>query len=184
MPAAPAPAEGNWTDQLAHTKAFETQAITPPPEVDRWTATLTFVRDSYGAQDSWLFVAPAGGASYVIRHGIGDCWQHFRTCAAVRADERTVFGICLARMENVVIHDTTEPKLAPYLPAWFQPAKGAPGAFILMPLQTDGRTQGLVLIGWTLPHRITVTAAQTELARQLFASAGTTANKPRSSRAA
>jgi HD-like signal output (HDOD) protein len=179
-----AAATGNWTEQLAQTKAFETQAVTPPPEVDCWSATLTFVRDSYSAQDSWLFVAPPGGASYVIKHGIGDSWQDFRARAAVRADERTVFGICLARLENVVIHDTSEPTLAPYLPAWFKQNKAAPGAFVLMPLQTNGRIQGLVLIGWTLPHRITVTAAQTEIARQLFATANANASKSASYRAA
>ena len=178
------PASTNWSEQLAHTKAFETQATVPAPEDDRWTATLTFVRDSFGAQDCWLFVAPKGGESFSIKQGAGSCWQDFRACAAVRADERTVFGICLARMENVVIHDTAEPTLTNYLPSWFRQTKGAPGAFILMPLHTEGRIQGLVLIGWKIAHRITVTAAQTELACQLFASASANADKPMPSRAA
>jgi len=171
----------NWAEQLTQTKAFETQAATPAPEVDHWSATLTFVRDSFGAQESWLFVAPPGGESFSITHGVGESWQEFRACAAVRADERTVFGICLARRENVVIHDTAEPTIATYMPTWFRQTKGAPGAFILMPLQTDGHIQGLVLIGWTLPHRLTITAAQTDLARQLFASANANFRKPTSS---
>jgi len=174
----------NWTEQLTHTTAFETQAATPPPEEDRWSATLTFVRDSFGAQDCWVFVAPKGGESFFLKQGVGSSWQDVCATAAVRADERTVFGICLARTENVVIHDTNELTLAAYLPAWFKQIKVAPGAFILMPLHTDGRIQGLVLIGWSLAHRITVSAAQTELARQLFASASANANKPFSSRAA
>ena len=165
-----------WLEQLAHTPAFETHAATPPPAVDRWSATLTFVRDSFGAQDSWVFIAAPGGASFSILQGVGSTWQEFRACAAVRADERTVFGICLARKENVVIHSTVEPTLAPYLPAWYRETKGAPGAFILMPLHSEGRTHGLVLIGWSLPQRITISAAQTELARQLFASASAAPN--------
>ena len=178
-PTAPStPAPTNWSEQLTHTKAFETHTAKPAPEVDRWSATLTFVRDSFGAQDSWVFVAAPGGESFFILQGVGASWQYFRACAVVRSDERTVFGICLARRENVVIHDTTEPTLAPYLPDWFRQTKGAPGAFILMPLQSDGRIHGLVLIGWTNPHRITVTAAQTELARQLFASANSGAAVP------
>jgi HD-like signal output (HDOD) protein len=160
-----------WAEQLAHTTAFETQVATPPPVVDRWSATLTFVRDSFGAQESWVFIPAPGGESFSILQGVGASWQDFRACAAIRADERTVFGICLARRENVVIHSTIEPTLAPYLPKWYRETKGAPGAFILMPLHNDGRTHGLVLIGWNLPQRITVSAAQTELARQLFASA-------------
>lgn len=176
----PAPA---WAEQLTHTKAFETQAAIPSPEEDRWTATLTFVCDSFKAQDCWLFVAPKGGESFAIKQGLGPHWQDFRASAAVRADERTVFGICLARMENVVIHDTTEPTLAAYLPGWFKQTLGAPGAFILMPLHTDGRIQGLVLIGWSQAQRITVTAAQTELARQLFSTASANAAGSRHSSA-
>lgn len=176
--AASAPAPTSWSEQLTHTKAFETQASTPEPTVDRWSTTLTFVRDSFGAQDSWVFIAAPGGESHSILQGVGASWQDFRACAAVRADERTVFGICLARRENVVIHDTTEPTLAPYLPHWFRETTGAPGAFILMPLQSNSRTHGLVLIGWTKPQRITVTPAQTELARQLFASASAGAAAP------
>ena len=180
-----APAPPSWAEELTHTTAFETQAVKPvPAEVDHWSATLTFVRDSFGAQDSWLFIPPPGGESFAITQGIGETWQEFRTRAAIRADERTVFGICLARRENVVIHDTSEPTLAAYLPAWFRQTKGAPGAFILLPLHADGRTHGLVLVGWSLPHRITISAAQTELARQLFASASANSGKPTSSRAA
>jgi len=165
------PAATVWPEQLTQTNAFETQAATPPPAVDRWSATLTFVRDSFGAQEAWVFGAASGGASFSLLQGVGASWQDFRTRAAIRADERTVFGICLARRENVVIHSTTEPTLAPYLPVWYRETKGAPGAFILMPLFSEGRTHGLVLIGWSLPQRITVSVVQTELARQLFASA-------------
>ena len=46
------------------------------------------------------------------------------------------------------------------------------------------KTHGLVLIGWSLPQRITISAAQTELARQLFASATSSASAPAPSRAA
>lgn len=173
-----------WAEQLAHTTAFETQTATPPPVVDRWSATLTFVRDSFGAQDSWVFAVAPGGESFSILQGVGASWQDFRACAAIRADERTVFGICLARRENVVIHSTIEPTLAPYLPAWYRSTKGAPGAFILMPLHSGGHTHGLVLIGWSLPQRITISSAQTELARQLFASASAAPGASAPSRAA
>ena len=171
--AAPTPPEppkpAVWTDTLAQSKSFETQGAAAGAETDPWSASLTFVRDSFGAQECWVFVAAPGGESLPIVQGVGRHWQDFRARAALRPDERTVFGVCLARRENVVIHDTTEATLRPYLPAWFRETKGAPGAFLLMPLHDGQRAHSLVLIGWHQPHRITVTAAQTDLARQLFA---------------
>ncbi len=178
------PVPEKWVEELTHTPAFETQAAAPVPVIDHWSATLTFVRDSFGAQECWLFIPAPGGESYSILQGVGAAWQDFRANAAVRADERTVFGICLARRENVVIHSTIEPTLTPYLPPWYRQIKGAPGAFILMPLHTESRTHGLVLVGWNLPQRLTITPAQTDLARQLFAAAMANSNKATPSRAA
>ena len=59
----------------------------------------------------------------------------------MRNDERTVFGVCLTRRENVVIHDTTASTLTAYLPAWFRQTEGAPGAFLLMPLHENKRAR-------------------------------------------
>lgn len=166
-------------EPLTHTKAFEVQPAAPAASDDKWNATLTFVRDSFGAQECWLFEPHGPPGRFQSSLGLGPSWEVFRGVACAQTDERTVFGICLTRRENVVIHDTTEPTLAPYLPEWFRRARGAPGAFILMPLILSEKATGLVLIGWSLPQRIKVTASQTELAGQLFL----TANRERRSAA-
>lgn len=140
---------------------------------DPWIPALQFVHHSFGAQECWLFLPKSGGESLPLTQGIGEQWLKFKTCAALRLDERTVFGVCLTRRENVVIHDTTAASLTPYLPEWFRRTDGAPGAFLLMPLHEKKVTHGLVLIGWSKAHRISVSAAQTELARQMFASVST-----------
>jgi hypothetical protein len=159
-----------WTESLARSAAFATQPAAPAPVADPWVPTLTFVCDSFGAQVAWMFAADPRGDQFGLAHGVGPAWAELRARAMVRPAERTVFGVCLARRENVVIHDRTEPTLAAYLPAWFRDHPSAPGAFILMPLLTARRATGLVLIGWSQPQQITVTPAQTEIARQLFAS--------------
>ncbi len=135
-----------------------------------WTPALKLVLDSFGAQECWLFSPQPGGESMPLVHGIGPHWLFFQTQAVLRLDERTVFGVCLTRRENVVIHDTTAASLVPYLPPWFRNTAGAPGAFLLMPLHDKKIAHGLVLIGWSKTQRIDVSAAQTELARQIFAS--------------
>ena len=167
-----AAAADSWADQLAQSKAFETQpsAEVAPRAADPWSAPLKMVRDNFGAHECWVFLPQPGGESLPLAHGSGDRWHQFKTRAALRRDERTVFGVCLTRRENVVIHDTTEATLAAYLPEWFRQVGNAPGAFLLMPLHEDQKSHGLVLIGWKKPQRIAVAAAQIETARQLFAS--------------
>jgi HD-like signal output (HDOD) protein len=170
-PPLPVPAAASWSDALIHSQAIETQPATATlPETNPWAAALKFVHDGFGAQECWLFLPKPGGESLPLTKGIGQHWLQFQTCAALRLDERTVFGVCLTRRENVVIHDTTAASLTPYLPAWFRQTTGAPGAFLLMPLHDHKLAHGLVLVGWSKPQRITVSAAQTELARQMFAS--------------
>ncbi|HEY4248211.1 MAG TPA: HDOD domain-containing protein [Lacunisphaera sp.] len=163
----------SWSEALSKSPEFETQPETvPAPEAstDPWSAALKFVHDGFGAQECWLFLPKTGGESLPLTQGIGTHWKEFKKSAALRLDERTVFGVCLTRRENVVIHDTTAATLTPYLPAWFRKTSGAPGAFLLMPLHEKKITHGLILIGWEKPQRITVSPAQTELARQMFAS--------------
>lgn len=162
-----------WTEQLAQSTAFETQTVDPTPPLDPWVTALTFVRDSFGAHVAWMFTSAADGQSLVLTHGLGTSWQEVRGRAVLRPTERTVFGVCLAQRENVVIHNSTEASLATYLPTWFRDSATPPGAFILMPLLKDKRATGLVLIGWGKPQRIAVTAAQTEIARQVLASTST-----------
>ena len=168
------PTADSWSDTLAKSPAFETQpevapAVVPAP-TDPWVAALKFVHDGFAAQECWLFLPKKGGESLPLVQGIGKHWQTFKKCAALRADERTVFGVCLTRRENVVIHDTTASTLTAYLPAWFRQTEGAPGAFLLMPLHENKVTHGLILIGWNKAQRINVSPAQTELARTMFAS--------------
>ena len=170
-PSVAAPIPSSWMDALIDSPAVETQpSATAPAESDPWIAALKFVHDGFGAQECWLFLPKAGGESLPLVQGIGQHWLEFKSRAALRLDERTVFGVCLTRRENVVIHDTTAASLTPYLPEWFRQTSGAPGAFLLMPLHEGKIAHGLVLIGWSKPQRITVSAAQTELARQMFAS--------------
>lgn len=165
---APAPLQA-----LASATPFETAPL-PEPEPaarDPWLSALALVRDSFAAQECWTFSIQPGGSSMPLTHGVGDRWQKFQSLAAVRTDERTVFGVCLSRREAVVIHDLHEEKLRPYLPAWMRETEGAPPSFVLIPLQDGAKASGVVLIGWNKAQRITLNKAQLELARQLLGNA-------------
>lgn len=153
---------------------FETAAMPEPPAPiarDPWLSALTLVRDSFAAQECWTFALKPGGVSMPLTHGVGERWHRFQAIAAVRSDERTVFGVCLTRREAVVIHDLHDPKLKPYLPAWMRETDGAPPSFVLVPLLEGERAAGVVLIGWHQAQRVALNKAQLELARQILGNA-------------
>jgi hypothetical protein len=85
--------------------------------------------------------------------------------------ERSVFGVCLQRREVVIIHDTSDKALAPYLPDWFRRANGAPSAFALIPVGTTDTPSALLLIGWGTPRRVALTASQLALIHQILGTA-------------
>ena len=167
---APAPEEP-WTDTLARSAAFGTQSTPPLTPVDPWLAVLTLVRDRFEAHEAWLFQPRPGGDSLAITHGVGDSWKIFQPVAALRHDERTVFGVCLARQETVVIHNIADPALRPYLPDWLRRAADtAPRSFLLVPAAAGGGAPGLALIGWRQARHLAFSPTQAEIVRQLFRS--------------
>lgn len=179
-PAPPAPtvneprastADEAWTDSLARSSAFSTQSAPPITPIDPWLAVLTLVRDRFDAHEVWLFQPRAIGDGLAITHGIGDGWKQFQPAAALHREERTVFGVCLARRETVVIHNIAEPTLRPYLPDWLRRGGDtAPRSFLLVPAETGGGAPGLVLIGWRHVQQLAFSPTQAEIVRQLFRS--------------
>jgi len=93
---------------------------------------LEHVQKGFGAPEAVLLTLDSDHRNYVATLGHGRLIRYIRGDRAVRRDERTVFGICLGRRENVVIHNTTDPRIAPYLPAWCSGKNGL-GAFVAMP---------------------------------------------------
>jgi HD-like signal output (HDOD) protein len=168
-PAPPLSAEENWTEQLQRSAAFAAPETQPAERADPWLVAITALRDSFKADEVWVFLPGPGGKSLVLAHGIGGRWKEHRARASLRSDERTVFGVGLALRQTVAIHDTGDASIRHYLPEWFLRSEAHPGAFLLIPLAVPD--QGIVLIGWPKPQRVVPTAAQTELARLLIASA-------------
>jgi hypothetical protein len=93
-----------------------------------------------------------------------------RDSAAIRAEERTVFGVCLTRHENVFIHCASDPKIQPYLPVWWTRAR-AIGSFVLLPLGAPRANAGLIVAGWRDAHQIVISQELNKLIRPLLVAA-------------
>lgn len=157
-----------WDTALNELTAFGAQAAEHGP-ADACTTALMLSRDAVKAQECWLFRRPAGGTALAIAAGIGPQWQRFRARAAVRAGERSVFGLCLTRREVVLIHDTGDATLRNYLPAWWHEVGDGPKAFTLIPVSIGNEARGLLLVGWPDSRKVKLTQGQVALINQLFA---------------
>ncbi len=165
-PAAPASASENspgstapWNPDLGVSDAFEFQSQDLTPG-DPLADALIGVRDGVGAEECWWFRRETAASVFTLTHGLGPAWGRLLPRMSARTDERSVFGIALTRAEVVLIHDTADATLRPYLPAWFRNAEGPPAAFALVPHRSEGKVSSLILVGWSQPRRIALTVDQ------------------------
>lgn len=105
---------------------------------------LTSIRSALGLQDSVLFQRDPGGRTYTAELGLGALLDLVRGRPVIDIGRRDVFSICLNRREDVLIRDTTDPKIRPFLPEWLL-AAGSIKGFILLPLQNESGAIGLIV---------------------------------------
>ena len=128
---------------------------------------LEQVRKGFGAPEAVLLSVESDHRNYVATLGHGRLIRSIRGDRAVRRDERTVLGICLSRRDNVVIHNTTDARIAPYLPAWCAGKHGL-GAFVAMPLHDHQLCFALIIVGWLEPRKIVITPEHNKLLHSLL----------------
>ncbi len=130
-------------------------------------ALLEIVQRGLSAPECILFSAAAGAADYTITQVRGTVGTELKPHATIRISERTVFGVCLARHENVMIHVASDPKIQPYLPDWLKGVQRL-GSFALLPIGAQRETCGLILAGWPNPNQLTFNAEHNRLLRPLL----------------
>jgi HD-like signal output (HDOD) protein len=121
-------------------------------------AVLQIVRAGLAAQECLLFSAEPGSRSVPLACGLGDVYRRVEQASNLEIvpGERTVFGVCLARNENIMIHHAREEKIQAYLPPWLKAHAGL-GAFVLMPVSDGSRVGGVLLAGWEDTRQIALT---------------------------
>jgi HD-like signal output (HDOD) protein len=163
-PPAPIVADFDWAGGAAHVASLLQKPGVSRDEI--MVTILAIVQRGLAAAEGLLFTIQPGGVGR-LSHGRGEVFTALRDSAAIRAAERTVFGVCLSRHENVFIHSAHDPKIQPYLPAWWTQAR-AIGSFVLLPLGAPKATTGLILAGWRDAHQIVIGQELNKLIRPLL----------------
>ena len=162
-------AKSAWTDG-----AERIAGIVRDPNATRdqvLEASLEMVQKALASADCVVFSNALGSPEYRPTHGSGKLFEMLRGQAKARSDERTVVGVCLARRENVLIHNANDPKIVPYLPAWMR-GNPAFGAAALLPIVNQKHVHGIIIATWGEGRNIVITPEQANLLRSLLAAVG------------
>lgn len=123
-----------------------------------YSLALSIVSQSLAAPECILFLRPHGSTRELsVVHGLGTVWRTQRGRATIQSNEPTVFGLCLARRENILIHNADDASFKQHLPEWLRSGIGL-GAFVLIPFVDRHANNGVLLAGWREPHRIEISS--------------------------
>ncbi|MBK8476570.1 MAG: HDOD domain-containing protein [Opitutaceae bacterium] len=142
--ASPPPPDGIsvLTECLIQLSEFTSAAAIDVPGMDH--AALSAIRRALDLQDCVLFQRDPGAQTYTAQTGLGALLDLVRGRPVISAERRDVFSICLNRREDVLIRDTSDPKIRPFLPEWLL-AAGAINGFILLPLSNNTGVIALIV---------------------------------------
>ncbi len=82
----------------------------------------TAIWEALRLRDCVLFVRDGNSNRFVARAGEGVLMNKMNQQPIIDSDRRDVFGLALCRCEDLLIQDTTEPRLQPFLPDWLSSA--------------------------------------------------------------
>jgi HD-like signal output (HDOD) protein len=136
-----------------------------------YNVILRSALQGFGTTEVAIFVKDSQTRRYRPQFGAGAAYQGFRGIAVARDDDRDVLGLCLQRLEDVLIYDARDPKIAPHLPAWIKNSGFA--SFVLLPIQENRRPFAILLAGWAEKRTAGFTVAQIRHVRSMLKLAGT-----------
>ncbi len=117
-------------------------------------------------QDCVLFQRDPSGQTYTAQSGLGDLLGQVRGRPVISTERRDVFSICLSRREDVLIRDTSDPKIRPFLPEWLL-AAGVINGFILLPLLNETGPVGLIIGTRIGPRQLQPSARELQLLKAI-----------------
>ncbi|MDX2188011.1 MAG: HDOD domain-containing protein [Opitutaceae bacterium] len=153
-----------WKDGLVNLTSFLQESSSDPMAVLQAAAGV--VREGFRSPEFVLLTLDGSRGTFTASGGEGRVFHRIRGKVAMEKGERTALALCALRKENVLIHDTSDPKTAPYLPEWASVSSGW-GAFVAVPFHDGAQTFAIVICGWPCLLQLSLTAEQTKLLRSI-----------------
>lgn len=132
---------------------------------------LASAQRGFATQEVVIWVRDTNARKFAPTYGSGQFYQAQQNTAFVKEEDRNVFGLCLQRLEDVLIYDASDPKIHAHLPPWIKTSKLA--SFVLLPIQENRRPFAVVLAGWPDKKTVGFSVAQIRHVRSMLKLAGT-----------
>ncbi len=174
-PAKPTVSSDHLRAGLARLIALAGRPGTPTDVICR--SVIDILGEAFAAPELFLILRPAGLGTLHITHGLGHNWRTFQSFATITPGERTTFGLCLSRRENLLIHDAQDASISPYVPGWLRDAPNL-RAYVLLPIVHAEKSIGVVLAGWATKRKIVIAPDQVQLLRDVLLIVGKKHSQP------
>lgn len=140
---------------------------------------LDILRHGFTANETWVFLRQPNYSGFRFVEGHGSHVIQLKNRVGISLDDASVFGLCLARRENIYIRKAYDKKIFNHLPLWYR-RNVQVGSFLLLCLKSDTSVQGMIFIGWKEPREEPILPEHVKLAQRILAlfSAQTSAKKP------
>jgi HD-like signal output (HDOD) protein len=178
-PTAAAPLPSVQESEAAFQRAFQTgieqiAGLLEDEPVDMrkiYGVILRSALQGFASEDGVIFTRDPRARRYVPQFGAGSFFRGIENTAVIRDDDRNVFGLCLQRLEDVLIYDAADAKITAHLPPW---VKSSPlASFVLLPLQDNHQPFAVLMAGWPQKKTAGFTVAQIRQVRSMLKLAGT-----------
>lgn len=128
---------------------------------------LHSVKKGLEADESWIFLKAPTHPKFVFKGGSGTYTLILRSKGVIDPQEKSIFGLCLARQENMFISDIRQPRLRPHIPQWYRDNIQL-NSFVLLCLKDRERVLGLLFAGWRTAREVRVHPDHTRLIHRLL----------------
>ena len=168
-PPKPTVSSSRLASGLTQLQSLVSQSGTPADVINR--TVIDIVGEAFNSPEVILLLRAPQLPTLHITHGVGQNWRKLQNNAKITPGERTTLGLCLARKENLLIHDAQEASIAPYVPAWLRDAVQLQ-SYVLLPIVQAEQPVGVMLAGWAIKRKIAIAPDQVRLLRELLVIVG------------
>jgi HD-like signal output (HDOD) protein len=152
------------TDALLHLTEMSIASIVDQLAME--TVVVEAILRAFSLQNCILFAQDGSRTTFTSKLGRGPLFDLVRGRPLVATGRRDVFSICLSRREDVLIRDTSDEKIRPYIPEWMH-AAGAVGTFMLLPVCNEYGPFSLLLATRSNGQPLSPTQKEIQLAKAL-----------------
>ncbi len=104
------------------------------PANTAYTLAASAMRAALHLEGCVVFVREEPGVRYRAAAGEGAIFRQIEGEPLIDPARRDVFTVCVSKGDDVLIQDSSDERIAPFIPAWFHDALGG-GPFLLLPLK-------------------------------------------------